>query len=327
MTAAVEVIDLVKRYSKSRTTAVDTLSCTVGHGEIFGLLGPNGAGKTTIVGILTTRIVPTSGIARVAGVDVARDPVRTRQHVAIVPQRINLDRSLNVRQNLLWHAIYHGVPREVRTRRADQLLERLGIADRAKSRVDHLSGGQAQRVMFARGLMHEPTVLFLDEPSTGLDPQARLFVHERISELRNSGVTVVLTTHDMEEAEKLSDRVGIVDHGRLLTLDTPGELIKSLPGSGTVQAIVRPNGIGAEKVCDLLAELAAVRQVERISSEHDQDGSPQLRLRLYVDDEPTALLAPVVRLLNEHGVDIAALSPANTTLEDVFIEHTGRELR
>ncbi len=322
MTTAVEIIDLVKRYPKSNTTAVDGLSCTVQHGEIFGLLGPNGAGKTTTVGILTTRVVPTSGVARVAGVDVARDPVGTRRHVAVVPQRVNLDRSLNVRQNLLWHATYHGVDRQTRRRRADDLLEHLGIADKATSRVDYLSGGQSQRVMIARALMHWPTVLFLDEPSTGLDPQARLFVHERIAELRDAGVTVVLTTHDMDEAEKLSDRVGIVDHGKLLTLDTPRALIKSLPGSGTVHANLRANGHDAAQICTRLGEVSGVHRWERIDN-----GADDLRLRLYVAEEPARMLAPIAHTLNAHDVDILELSPAGATLEDVFIEHTGRELR
>ncbi|GAB2740667.1 ATP-binding cassette domain-containing protein [Salinifilum aidingensis] len=324
MTAAVEIVDLVKRYPKSGTTAVDGLTCTVHHGEIFGLLGPNGAGKTTTVGILTTRVVPTSGVARVADVDVARDPVGTRRHVAVVPQRVNLDRSLNVRQNLLWHAIYHGVDRRTRRRRADELLDRLGIAEKATSRVDHLSGGQSQRVMIARALMHWPAVLFLDEPSTGLDPQARLFVHERIAELRQAGVTVVLTTHDMDEAEKLSDRVGIVDHGKLLTLDTPRALIKSLPGSGAVHASLRADGHDAAEICARLGEVDGVHRWERID---DGDGAEDLRLRLYVAEEPATMLAPIARTLTAHDVDILELSPASATLEDVFIEHTGRELR
>ena len=196
--SAVEVIDLVKRYPKSDTNAVDGLSFQVHEGEIFGLLGPNGAGKTTTVGILTTRVTLTSGKAVVAGVDVAADPVGTRRKVAVVPQRVNLDRSLNARQNLIWHAAYHGVPRRERKALADDLLERMGLANKAKARIDELSGGQAQRLMIARALTHRPEVLFLDEPSTGLDPQARLFVHERIQDLRADGVTVVLTTHDMD---------------------------------------------------------------------------------------------------------------------------------
>jgi ABC-2 type transport system ATP-binding protein len=228
---AVEVTDLVKRYRRNGPTAADGLTFSVPPGEVFGLLGPNGAGKTTTVGVLKTRVRPTSGRALVHGVDVVRRPGPARQLLAVVPQRNNLDRSLNIRQNLIFHAIYHGVGRAERNRRADEILERMGLADQAKARIDFVSGGQSQRVMIARALMHRPKVLFLDEPSTGLDPQARLFVHERVAELRAEGVTVVLTTHDMDEAAKLCDRVGIVDHGKLLALDSPTALTRSLPGS------------------------------------------------------------------------------------------------
>lgn len=213
---AVELIELVKRYPKSPANAVDKLSFTVRRGEIFGLLGPNGAGKTTTVGVLTTRVRPTAGTAKVAGLDVVRDAVTVRGRLGVVPQRVNLDRSLSTRDNLIFHAAYHGMSRADRNARADELLERMGLADKASVSVDQLSGGQSQRLMIARGLMHRPEVLFLDEPSTGLDPQARLFVHDRVRALREEGVTVVLTTHDMDEAAKLSDRVGIVDHGRML---------------------------------------------------------------------------------------------------------------
>ncbi|MEV0055006.1 ABC transporter ATP-binding protein [Saccharopolyspora shandongensis] len=327
MTTAVEVIDLVKRYPKAKANAVDGLGFEVAAGEIFGLLGPNGAGKTTTVGILTTRVLPTSGTARVAGVDVAADPVAARSKVAVVPQRVNLDRSLNARQNLIWHAAYHGVSRGERHRLADELLDRMGLAEKAKARVDDLSGGQAQRLMIARALIHRPEVLFLDEPSTGLDPQARLFVHDRINDLRSEGVTVVLTTHDMDEAEKLSDRVGVVDHGKLLTLDTPEALIKSLPGSGTMDATLRPDGHDPARVTALLSNVDGVQRVEQVGAGKAADGSAELRLRLYVGEEPAALLGPVAQTLHEQRVSVSDLSLGSATLEDVFIDLTGRELR
>ncbi len=326
MAPAVEVSDLVKRYPKSRSNAVDGLSFRVHRGEIFGLLGPNGAGKTTTVGILTTRVVLTGGDAEVGGVSVASDPVAARRKVAVVPQRVNLDRSLNARQNLLFHATYHGIARAQRHRLADELLDRMGLSDKAEARVDDLSGGQSQRLMIARALIHRPEVLFLDEPSTGLDPQARLFVHDRVNDLRSEGVTVVLTTHDMDEAEKLSDRVGVVDHGKLLTLDTPEALIRSLPGSGTIDVTIRPNGIDSDRLLDLLSGVAGVERVERIGT--DRGGvEPEPRLRLYVAKEPSALLGPVAATLHEHDVAVSDLSLGSPTLEDVFIEITGRELR
>lgn len=324
MTPAVEVVDLVKKYPKASGNAVDGISFAVRTGEVFGLLGPNGAGKTTTVGILTTRVLLTGGTARVGGVDVAADPVAARREVAVVPQRVNLDRSLNARQNLVFHASYHGVPRRRRHQLADDLLERMGLADKASSRIDDLSGGQSQRLMIARALMHRPEVLFLDEPSTGLDPQARLFVHERIRDMRAEGVTVVLTTHDMDEAQKLSDRVGVVDHGRLLTLDTPDALIAALPGSGAVDLALSPNGIGEQRLRGVLSGLDRVERVEPLAH---PDGAADLRLRLYVTGSPSELLAPVSALLHEHEVSVRELALGSATLEDVFLHLTGRELR
>ncbi|MGH3853454.1 MAG: ABC transporter ATP-binding protein [Pseudonocardiaceae bacterium] len=231
---AVEVRELVKRYPKAQTDAVDRLSFAVAGGEIFGLLGPNGAGKSTTIGILTTRVRPTAGRALVAGVDVVAAPRTVHSLLGVVPQHNNLDRSLSVRQNLLFHAAYHGIPPRVRKPRAEALLEQFALTDRANDKPEFFSGGQNQRMMIARALMHDPKVLFLDEPTTGLDPAARLFVWDRIRELRATGVTIVLTTHDMDEAATLADRVGIIDSGRLLALDTPAALIRALPTGAAV---------------------------------------------------------------------------------------------
>jgi len=226
----VVVRGLVKRYPKRDVNAVDGLTFSVEPGEIFGLLGPNGAGKTTTIGVLTTRVRATAGEVYLAGVDVRRRPVSARALLAVVPQGSNLDRSLTPRQILTFHAAYHGVRRAERRARARTLLDEFGLADRADDKVNWYSGGMAQRLMIARALMHEPRVLFLDEPTTGLDPQVRRFVWDRVREMRGRGVTVVLTTHDMEEAATLCDRVGIVDHGRLLALDAPPALIKEHAG-------------------------------------------------------------------------------------------------
>jgi len=349
---AVEVTALVKRYPKSPVNAVDGLSFAVRRGEIFGLLGPNGAGKTTTVGVLTTRVLPTSGTARVAGLDVVRDAVAVRARLGVVPQRVNLDRSLTTRNNLVFHAAYHGLSRADRTARADELLDRMGLADKAKVSVDQLSGGQSQRLMIARALMHRPEVLFLDEPSTGLDPQARLFVHDRVRALREEGVTVVLTTHDMDEAAKLSDRVGIVDHGRMLTVDTPGRLVRSLPGSATLEVTVRGSDVPAVVLVAALAELPGVERVEQVGAPDpaapDGAGGPDgdepgggssggaggpgpdgggARLRVYVAAEPAALVGPVVSVLAARDASVSDLSIGVPSLEDVFIHLTGRDLR
>ncbi|MGH9122712.1 MAG: ABC transporter ATP-binding protein, partial [Acidimicrobiales bacterium] len=231
---AIEVIDLCKRYPKSPVDAVVGITFDVRKGEVFGLLGPNGAGKTTTVGILTTRVRPTSGVARVGGVDVMADPVGARRELGVVPQRNNLDRSISLRNNLLFHAYYHGVSQAVAKPRAEELLQQFGLADRAGQKPDLFSGGQAQRMMIARALMHMPAVMFLDEPATGLDPAARLFVWDRIEELRQAGITVLLTTNDMDEAARLSDRVAIMDRGSILALDTPAALVRQLPGERTL---------------------------------------------------------------------------------------------
>ncbi|HSK57461.1 MAG TPA: ATP-binding cassette domain-containing protein, partial [Actinomycetospora sp.] len=264
---AVEVVDLVKRYGRNGPPAVDGLSFAVRRGEVFGLLGPNGAGKTTTVGVLTTRVTPTSGHATVAGIDVASDPVAARAVLGVVPQRPNLDRSLDARGNLVWHAAYHGVPRA-----------------RRRALADELSGGQAQRLIIARGLMHDPQVLFLDEPSTGLDPQARLFVHDRVADLAASGVTIVLTTHDMDEAAKLADRVGIVDHGKLLALDSPSALVAARPGEATIDLVL--TGADAATVRGRVGELRGVAGVDDRTGETDET----VRLRVRCDGEAGAAL-------------------------------------
>ncbi len=322
---AVEVVELVKRYPKRPSNAVDGVSFTVRAGEVFGLLGPNGAGKTTTIGVLTTRVRPTAGRVRVAGVDVAADPVQARSRLSVVPQRSNLDRALTARQNLVFHAAYHGVRSAERNRRADDLLAQFGLADRGADKVDAYSGGMAQRLLIARALMHGPRVLFLDEPSTGLDPQARLFVWDRVRELRASGMTIVLTTHDMDEAAELTDRVGIMDKGRLLALDTPQALTRSLPGGAVLDLTVAPVAPDTpERLTAALAGLAGVVRVESV--EHD-DADPGHRLRLYLAGEGAAHIPPVAQLLAGRGARLGSISLGEPSLEDVFLSLTGRDLR
>jgi ABC-2 type transport system ATP-binding protein len=322
MDAAVHVADLVKRYPGRPANAVDGISFTVERGEVFGLLGPNGAGKTTTIGILTTRVLPTSGDASVAGVDVAADPVTARSRLSVVPQRPNLDRALTARQNLIFHAAYHGLGRAERNRRADDLLDQLGLGDRGKDKVDNYSGGMAQRLLIARALMHAPQVLFLDEPTTGLDPQARLFVWDRVRELRESGVTVVLTTHDMDEAATLTDRVAIMDHGKLLALDTPRALTRSLPGSATLDIdIARADEDSDDGVLQALSALPAAERVEPVA---DAGG---LRARIYLSGDAAALVGPVSDALTARRARLTGVRIGEPSLEDVFLSLTGRELR
>ena len=322
MEPAVQVSELVKRYPGRTGNAVDGISFTVERGEVFGLLGPNGAGKTTTIGVLTTRVLPTSGTASVAGVDVAADPVTARSRLSVVPQRSNLDRALTARQNLVFHAAYHGIGRAERNRRADALLEQLGLGDRGKDKVDNYSGGMAQRLLIARALMHAPQVIFLDEPSTGLDPQARLFVWDRVRELRDGGVTVVLTTHDMDEAAALTDRVGIMDHGKLLALDTPPALTRSLPGSATLEVDVERAEDDTDD--DVLAALGKLPAAERVEPVADAGG---LRARIYLSGDAAALVGPVSDTLTARSARLTGVRIGEPSLEDVFLNLTGRELR
>ncbi|HWD09825.1 MAG TPA: ABC transporter ATP-binding protein [Actinomycetota bacterium] len=338
---AVEVSDLVKRYPKAKVDAVAGISFAAGRGEVFGLLGPNGAGKTTTIGVLTTRVRATAGEARVAGVDVLAHPVGARRVLGVVPQRNNLDRSLSVRQNLLFHAAYHGVPRSVRRKRAQELLGQFGLGERADQKPGMFSGGQTQRMMIARALMHAPAVLFLDEPSTGLDPAARLFVWDRVREMQAAGTTIILTTHDMDEAAALADRIGIMDRGKLLALDTPEALVRALPGNRTLDLSV---SLGAAQGSEVLARLAALPSVERVDPmpggappdgagpAGGLAGGPALdghagKYRLYIAGEADALVAPVVGELHALGANLDGLNLGEPTLEDVFIHLTGRALR
>jgi ABC-2 type transport system ATP-binding protein len=336
---AVEVVNLVKRYPKRPTNAVDELDFPVPPGEVFGLLGPNGAGKTTTIGILTTRVVPTSGVARVQGVDVAQNPVLARSMLSVVPQRPNLDFALSARQILLFHAAYHGVQTAERNRRADALLEQFGLSDRGGDKVLQFSGGMTQRLLIARALMHAPDVIFLDEPSTGLDPQARLFVWDKIRELTAAGITVVLTTHDMDEAATLADRVGIMDNGKLLALDTPGALTRSLPGSSTLELTIRyAEDDTAEGVASALANIPGVERVDQVAMaaegrpdglipEGGGDDSRALRVRLYFTGDAARLVGPATQVVTARKADLAALTIGEPSLEDVFIHLTGRDLR
>src|SRR5260370_18489523 len=244
MDTAIAVEDLKKTYQpKARKAvevkAVDGISFEVARGELFGLLGPNGAGKTTTIGVLTTRVVPTGGAARIEGIDVARHPVAVKRRIGVVPQVNNLDRSLTAREILLFHAEYFGVPKHERESKAQHLMQRFELAERADEKVLGFSGGMVQRLKIARALMHDPAILFLDEPTTGLDPQSRRAMWDMLSELNAKGQTILLTTHYMEEADQLCERAAIIDHGQLPALDSPGQLKRSVPGGDLIELQVR----------------------------------------------------------------------------------------
>jgi ABC-2 type transport system ATP-binding protein len=292
--------------------ALQSLDLEVADGEFFGLLGPNGAGKTTTIGILTTRVIPTSGRAEVAGADVSLDAVAVRQRIGVVPQRPNPDRSLNVFENLLYHAAYFGIATQAARERANGLLERLGIADKAQNKVDELSGGQQQRLMIARALIHEPRVLFLDEPTVGLDPQARLALWEILRELHGQGRTIVMTTHYMEEADQLCDRIAIVDGGRLLALDTPVALKARAPGGTMIELML--DG-------DAAAALDAARGIPGITGAEARGAV----LRAF-SERGGEVIPGLISAAQAAGRSVRNINFLAPSLETLFISLTGRKL-
>ena len=305
---------LTKVYPGADFAAVDHLDLEVCSGEIFGLLGPNGAGKTTTVGMLTTRVVPDSGRAFVGEVDVVARPALAKQLLGVVSQQNTLDRQLTVWENLYFHGLLFGMPGTDSRSAADRLLERFHLAKWGKSPVYALSGGMAQRLMVARAILHSPAVLFLDEPTAGLDPQSRLALWEILGELNGEGQTIMLTTHYMEEADRLCGRVAIMDHGRILALETPAEL-KSGVGADTIVTV---------KAAGDLAGLGAVLRAEvpGVTRVRNDGSSLELHLR-----GAAGSLAHIVTAAEREGYEVADLSVAEPSLEDVFIGLTGKELR
>jgi ABC-2 type transport system ATP-binding protein len=310
----VEIEGLQKIYEgKQRVVAVDGIDLNVREGELFGLLGPNGAGKTTTISICTTRALPTSGRVRIAGIDVVATPAVARRFIGVVPQYNTLDRACTIFENIHFHCLYFGFSRAEATQRTDQLLAQFHLTERAAAYPAQLSGGLAQRVQIARAIAHHPKVLFLDEPSAGLDPQSRIAMWDAVRGLRKEGITVVLTTHYMEEADELCDRVAIIDHGKILIQDTPA----ALKGS-----------VGAQKVYELDLRSqenipALIRKLQLLSGVTSVETTPKgVRVLAEAAD---GLLSDVVRDANAHG--LRDLTITETSLETVFIQLTGRDLR
>ena len=294
--------------------AVDHLDLEVHSGEIFGLLGPNGAGKTTTAGMLTTRVIPTSGTAMVGGVDVMAHPTRAKQVIGVVPQTNTLDRSLDVYENLYFHGRFFGMTAKTAKAEAHRLLEQFRLTDRARVPVLALSGGMAQRLMVARAIMHRPAILFLDEPTAGLDPQSRIALWEILGELHRDGQTILLTTHYMEEADQLCDRLAIIDHGRLLAADTPSALKQSVG----VDAMVTITAVGD------LDQLAAVLRSDVAAASKVEVGDGVVRLW---SPGTAGILPQIIDVAEAAGFTVTDLSASAPTLETVFIQLTGKDLR
>jgi ABC-2 type transport system ATP-binding protein len=306
--------NLTKVYPGADFAAVDRLNLDVRTGEIFGLLGPNGAGKTTTAGMLTTRVVPTSGRALLAGVDVGAHPALAKQLSGIVSQQNTLDRQLTVWENLYFHGRLFGMGAKASRQTADELLEQFQLSRWAKASVYALSGGMAQRLMVARAIFHRPSVLFLDEPTAGLDPQSRLALWDLLGELHREGQTILLTTHYMEEADRLCERVAIMDHGRILALDSPAALKQSI-GADTVVTVKATGDTGR------LAE-ALARDVDGVTRTRSVDGGLQLHVQ-----GSDRLVPRIVAAAERGGFDLIDLSISEPSLETVFINLTGKELR
>jgi len=303
-----------KKESKPQIIALDGIDLDVAPGQIFGLLGPNGAGKSTTVGILTTRVRPTSGTAWIGPHDVWRDQTAAKRLIGVVAQRPNLDFSLTAREILLFHGAYFGLNSQERSERAKVLLERFKLTDRADQLVRGFSGGMMQRVSLARAMMHDPQVLFLDEPGAGLDPQTRLLLWEIIRDYNQKGRTVLLTTHNMEEADALCQQLAIIDHGKIIAAGSPRELKASIPGGFLLRLrfAERPDSL-----IDGLGRLSGVTEV-RPSGDTGVD--------VYAG-RGGSLIPEVVNTAAGCGVELSDVHISEPSLENLFLHHTGRSLR
>jgi ABC-2 type transport system ATP-binding protein len=312
MTHAIDVQSIVKRFGDF--TAVDGISFTVEPGEIFGLLGPNGAGKSTLIRMMTTLVPPTAGTAVVGGADVRLDPDAVRRRIGVIPQALTSDPELSAEENLLIFAKLYGVPRAKRSRLIAELLEAVELTAWANKQVKTFSGGMRRRVEIARGLVHEPRIFFLDEPTTGLDPVSRTAVWEMLRRIKQTqDLTVLLTTHYMDEADKLCDRIAIVDHGHLVALDSPMRLKASVPGANTIEATF------ADAPSDWSQRLAGLPGAQRVTG--DNHGA-----RITTDSGPATTMA-LVAAASAANVQVLSLGVQSTSLDDVFVHYTGRQLR
>ena len=315
---AIRTEDLRKTYKTSRgdVDAVRGIDLNVPQGEFFGLLGPNGAGKSTTIGMLTTLVQPTGGTAWVAGVDVSKDPVTVKRKIGVVTQNNTLDMQLTVAENLEFRSRFFGLSAREASRRAAQLIDAFGLGDRRKAMSSDLSGGQARRLLIARALVHRPDVLFLDEPTAGLDPQTRVNLWDILRVLHKLGQTILLTTHYMEEAEALCDRIAVVDHGKVLAEGTVEELKE---GTGTDTVItVRYE----ESVTSALAEHAGLARrpgVTKVETDGDQ-------VRVFTR-EPDGVLGELVAAGAAEGLHVRDAAQLKPSLETVFLTLTGREYR
>jgi ABC-2 type transport system ATP-binding protein len=310
---AIEVEHIVKRYDDF--LAVDDISFAVKEGEIFGLLGPNGAGKSTLIRMMTTLIPITSGVARVAGHDVARDPNAVRQTIGVIPQALTSDLDLTVEENMSIYAKLYDVPAKRRKESIEELLETVDLTKWRDAQTKTLSGGMRRRLEIARGLVHSPKIFFLDEPTTGLDPVSRVAVWEMLTAIKaKRNLTILITTHYMDEADRLCNRIAIVDHGKLVALDTPEALKASVPGSNVIEAQFEHAPADWE---ERLRGLPGVTSVQN-------ESAGMFRV---LTSNGSGTTTGLVEMAVVAGVPLKTLTVQNTTLDDVFVHYTGRQLR
>jgi len=313
MTAILQVQNLVKKYGDF--TAVNGISFDIKEGEIFSLLGPNGAGKTTTISMLSTLYTPTSGDAIIGGHSVTKDPMAVRQVIGVVPQDIALYEDLTAQENLVFWGQMYGLSGKPLAARVDEVLDQIGLTDKAKNRVKTYSGGMKRRVNISVGLLHKPRLLFMDEPTVGIDPQSRRAILDTVKDLNRQGMTLLYTTHYMEEAQELSDRVGIIDHGELITLGTQKELTQQVGETETLILHIGENddpealATSLKGIQDVLEANATDHQVSIITPGAEE------------------VLASVVSKANERGIKIRSIDIREPNLEAVFLHLTGRALR
>lgn len=308
----IEVENLTKRFGDF--VAVAGLSFSVEHGEVFGLLGPNGAGKSTLIRMLTTLVPPSSGSARINGCDVVKDPNGVRQSIGVIPQAMTSDLDLSAEENMSIFAKLYGIPREKRQRTIRQLLAEVDLEKWADKPVKMFSGGMRRRLEIARGLVHEPKIFFLDEPTTGLDPVSRVAVWDMLARLkRERDLTILVTTHYMDEADKLCDRIAIVDHGKLAALDSPLKLKASIPGKNILEVSFSSVPQQWTETLKALPEVAEVKGEENV-------------FRISSNNGPRTTVALMEAARNADAT-VTSLSVQSTTLDDVFVHYTGHQLR
>lgn len=309
---AIEVQDIRKRFGDF--TAVNGISFSVQPGEVFGLLGPNGAGKSTLIRMLTTLLPPTSGTAVIGGHDVVKNSDGVRRAIGVIPQAMTSDTELSVEENLIIFSKLYGVPGARRKQLIDELLAAVDLTEWRDKQVMYLSGGMRRRVEIARGLVHEPKIFFLDEPTTGLDPVSRVHVWEMIKKVKEQrGLTVLLTTHYMDEADKLCDRIAIVDHGKLVALDSPLKLKASIPSQNAIEASFSAVPAGWSERLKALPHVQSVTNDDHV-------------FRIATADGPATTTA-LVAAAQDAGLDVRSLAVKSTTLDDVFVHYTGHDLR